>query len=110
MFAWSWRGASLAAAVIIGAIAVSVMPASRTGEPSPVVARATTPAAPVVAEVESTTPKPGALRKPHQGTDQGIELGQLQPAGWSISQLSVRPLDDIAPIVVPSIPQSEGGR
>ncbi len=131
--AWNWRGASVAAALVVVAVAVSVLQPFRTGEPSRAVARVATPAAPIVASNDpvaiaeasqvprgarrpAVPPTPAALAEwrarniPALDGLPAIELGHIQPMGLSISQLSVRPLDDIAPIVVPSIPQSEGGR
>ena len=131
-FVSTWRAATVAAAVVIAAIGVSVSRPFRTSEPSRPIARVSTPSAPVVAPPDPATnveapaqaaavrrapaPQPSASlvewrarRIPALESLAALELEHIQPAGLSISQLSVMPLD-IAPIVVPSIPPADGGR
>lgn len=126
------RGATLAAAAAIAAIAVSLTQPFRSPEPQPSLARVSTPSAPVaapadpVASVDAPTPVAAVRRAaapqpsaalvewrarniPALADLAALELRHIQPAGLSISQLSVRPLD-IAPIVVPSIPQIDDRR
>lgn len=127
-----WRGAALAAAVVVAAIALGVNQPSRRPEPQSSVARGGSASVPVVApadpavSVEAAAPKAAARRAaapqpsaalvewrarniPALADLAALELEHIQPAGLSISQLSVRPLD-IAPIVVPSIPQIDDER
>lgn len=130
LLAGNWRAAGVAAAVVVGVIAVTVMQPFRTGEPSPSVARVTAPVRPAAAPSDplvmvEAPPSPRATRRPAEPRPSAalvawrarnipaledpaaLELDQIQPAGLSISQLSVRPLD-IAPIAIASI--VEGGR
>ena len=130
-FGWSWRGATTAATVIATAIALNVSRPFRGPEPQQSVARGGSTAAPVVAPSDPATnveaPAPAAARPapaPHPSAAlvewrarnipaladvAALDMASIQPPGLSISQLTVTPLD-IAPIVVPSIPPTDGGR
>jgi hypothetical protein len=127
LFAWT----AAAATVVVAAIALSVgRPLPSAGVERAVVSGS--PAAPAAATADAATPvEPGArvaavrrasppqppatlvawrLRNiPALEGVAALEVEPIQPAGLSISQLSVTPLD-VAPIVVPSIPPVEGGR
>lgn len=123
--AWTWRGAIAAAAVVIAALAVSVAQPFRSSEPPRSVARVSTPSSPVVAPADPATsagvPAPATVRRtpapqpsaalvawrerniPALADVAALDMmAPIQPAGLSISQLSVRPLE-IAPIVISSI-------
>jgi hypothetical protein len=131
-FVWAWRGAAVAAAVVVAAIAVNLTQPFRSDEPGPSLARISSLSAPIaapadpVASVDASAPAAAVRRAPAPQPSAALvewrarnipaladlaalELQHIQPAGLSISQLTVRPLD-IAPIVVPSIPQIDDGR
>ena len=131
-FAWTWRGATLAAAVVVAAIALGVSQPFRSPEPQPSLARGGSVSARVVAPADPAAgvdvpaiaaavrrpraPQPSAAlvawrarNIPALADVTALEMEGIQPAGLSISQLSVTPLD-IAPIAIPSIPQTDGGR
>ena len=118
------RDATLAAAAAIAAIAVSVAQPFRSSEPRSM-ARVSPPSAPVVAPADpaanadaparATAPRRAPAPQPSAALVEwrarnipaladlaALEMDHIQPAGLSISQLSVRPLD-IAPIVIRSI-------
>ena len=126
------RGAALAAAAAVAAIALGVTQPFRSTEPQESLARGSSGFAPVLAPADPATgvdvpatatavrrsraPQPSAAlvewrarNIPALADVAALEVEGIQPAGLSISQLSVTPLD-IAPIAIPSIPQTDGGR
>ena len=130
--AWTWRGATLAAAVVVATIALGVTQPFRSPEPQLSSARGSSGSATVLAPADPATgievpatatavrrsraPQPSAAlvewrarNIPALADVAALEMEGIQPAGLSISQLSVTPLD-IAQIAIPSIPQTDGGR